>query len=143
MMIRNLAQFATVTAAIVALASPAVAADPIAGRWVTTEKDAVVTIAKCGATFCGKLSQYLVRPEGGADQRDVNNPNPRLRSRKLLGTPILSSFKKDGDLWRGRIYDPRNGKTYRSIVRRKSATVLEVKGCLGPFCQTQIWTKAR
>ena len=130
-------------AATLAFATPAMAADPITGRWITTEKDAVVTIAKCGATYCGKLSKYLVTPEGGANQRDVNNPNPRLRSRTLLGTPILSSFKLDGKLWRGKIYDPRNGKTYRSILRRKNANVLEVKGCLGPFCQTQIWTRAR
>ena len=130
-------------AAAAGLAAPASAADAIAGQWVTTEKDAVVTIGKCGASYCGRLSRYLVRPEGGTDQRDVNNPDPRLRTRKLLGTPLLSGFKPDDDLWRGQIYDPRNGKTYRSVVRRKSANVLEVKGCIGPFCQTQLWTKAR
>ena len=142
-MIRSLALTVAATAATFAVASPALAADPITGRWVTTEKDAVVTIAKCGASYCGKLSKYLVTPEGGVNQRDVNNPNPRLRTRKLLGTPLLSGFKPDDDLWRGQIYDPRNGKTYRSVVRRKSANVLEVKGCIGPFCQTQIWTRAR
>ncbi|WP_379548378.1 DUF2147 domain-containing protein [Qipengyuania sp. DSG2-2] len=125
-----------------AVSAPAFAADPITGRWMTEERDAVVTVAKCGSTYCGRLSKYLVTPEGGVDQRDVNNPNPKLRKRKLLGTPLLSGFKKDGNVWRGTIYDPRNGKSYRSVVRRKSANVLEVKGCIGPFCQTQLWRKA-
>ena len=43
--------------------------------------------------------------------------------------------------WRGRIYDPKNGKSYRSIIRRKGPGVLEVKGCIGPFCQTQVWKR--
>ncbi|ABC64453.1 DUF2147 domain-containing protein [Erythrobacter litoralis] len=124
-------------------ATPALAADPISGRWVTEEGDAVVTIGKCGASYCGKLSKYLETPPNGVNQKDVNNPNPRLRSRKLLGTPLLTNLTVDDDLWRGDIYDPRNGKTYRSVVRRKSASVLEVKGCIGPFCQTQNWRRAR
>ncbi|WP_435416703.1 DUF2147 domain-containing protein [Parerythrobacter aurantius] len=127
-------------------AAPALAwfaPEPIAGRWMTREKDAVVTIAPCGASYCGKLSQYLVTPPGGADQKDVNNPDPKLRGRKLLGINLLSGFKADGDVWRGTIYDPRNGKSYRSVLKRKSTSALEVKGCIGPFCQAQTWTRAK
>ena len=139
--------FRTVSAAFaIAIASsalPALAADPINGRWVTQDKDAVVTISRCGASTCGKISRFLVAPPDGADQRDINNPDPAKRKRKLLGLPVLFNFKQDGNLWRGRIYDPNDGKSYRSVVRRKSANVLEVKGCIGPFCQTQLWRKAR
>ena len=39
---------------LVALAAPAFAAEPITGRWVTGEKDAVVAIARCGKTLCGR-----------------------------------------------------------------------------------------
>lgn len=124
-------------------ASAAVAADPISGRWVTEDKDAVVAIGKCGASTCGRIARFLITPPDGADQRDINNPDAALRNRKLLGLPILTSFKQDSDLWRGRIYDPNTGKSYRSVIRRKSANVLEVKGCIGPFCQTQIWRKER
>jgi uncharacterized protein (DUF2147 family) len=118
------------------------AADSIAGRWITQDKDAVVVIAKCGATMCGTIAKFLVPPPGGLDQRDVNNPKAALRKRKLLGLAVLHSFKPEATLWRGQIYDPKSGKTYRSVIRRKSATTLEVKGCVGPFCQTQIWRKA-
>ena len=132
-------------AAIAALASaaPLLAAQPIEGRWVTAEKDAVIQIGKCGKSLCGKIARFLVAPPQGLDQRDVNNKEPRLRNRKLLGMPVLTGFSEESDLWRGEIYDPKSGKTYRSVVRRKDANRLEVKGCIGPFCQTQVWTRAR
>lgn len=133
-------------AALVATAAPAfafLAAQPITGQWVTKEKDSIITIAKCGASYCGRLSKYLVMPKGGVDQKDINNPDPEKRKRKLLGTALMWGLKPDGDVWRGTIYDPRNGKSYRSVVRLKSANVLEVKGCIGPFCQAQTWSRAR
>ena len=126
-------------AAMAALASPALAADPISGRWVTQDKDAVITIGNCGSSVCGKISKFLETPPQGADQRDVNNRDAAKRSRKLLGMAILTGFTEDEDSWRGEIYDPNNGKTYRSIVRRRGLDRLEVKGCIGPFCQTQVW----
>ncbi|WP_296719350.1 DUF2147 domain-containing protein [Erythrobacter sp.] len=131
---------------VAAAAAPAHAAEPVAGRWVTAEKDAVVAIKPCGRaasdkTVCGTVDKFLVPPPDGLDQRDINNPDPALRKRRLLGLPILSGFTADGDLWRGRIYDPKSGKSYRSVIRRKGANVLEVKGCIGPFCQTQVWKR--
>lgn len=135
----------TVSAALLAatIAAPALADGPITGQWVTPEKDAVITISQCGTTLCGKLSKYLVIPEGGADQRDVNNPDKALRNRKLLGTSLLIGMKPDGKKFRGTIYDPRNGRSYRSIVTRHSPTQLKVQGCLGPICQSQFWTKSK
>ena len=121
---------------------PLFAAEPVTGRWVTAEKDAVIAIAPCGAKLCGRIAQFLVPPPQGLDQRDVNNKDAAKRSRKLLGMPVLSGFSEDDDIWRGQIYDPKSGKTYRSIIRRKGANLLEVKGCIGPFCQTQVWRRA-
>jgi uncharacterized protein (DUF2147 family) len=125
-----------------AAATPTLAAEPVTGRWVTAEKDGVVLIAPCGKALCGTLDKFLVPPPGGADQRDINNPDPAQRKRRLLGLPILTSFTAENDQWRGKIYDPKSGKTYRSILRRTGPNVLEVKGCIGPFCQTQVWRKA-
>ena len=124
-----------------ALAAPLGAAEPVAGSWVTAARDGVVRIAPCGAAVCGRLARFLVVPPQGADQRDVHNPDAKLRARKLLGLPILTGFHADGAVWRGTIYDPKAGKSYRSIIRRLDADRLEVKGCIGPFCQTQIWRK--
>ncbi|MFC4292347.1 DUF2147 domain-containing protein [Sphingorhabdus arenilitoris] len=124
------------TTASAAYAAPA----SVNGQWVTQDKDAVVSIGPCGATICGKLSQYLVTPPNGVGQKDVNNPNKSLRSRKLLGTAFLTGFKADGTQWRGTIYDPKTGKTYRSVMYKGKSGNLIVKGCIGPFCQSQTWT---
>ncbi|MBX7527987.1 DUF2147 domain-containing protein [Qipengyuania vesicularis] len=124
------------------LAAPLAAAQPVDGKWITAERDAVITVGDCGSTKCGRILRFLVPPPQGADQRDVNNRDPAKRSRKLLGMPVLSGFREEDDLWRGQIYDPKSGKTYRSVIRRINATTLEVKGCIGPFCQTQIWKRA-
>lgn len=123
-------------------AAPLAAAEPVDGMWTTAEKDGLVRIGDCGATLCGRLAKFLIPAPQGADQRDVNNPDKTLRGRKLLGLPILTGFKADGKVWRGTIYDPKSGRSYRSILKRRNATTLEVKGCIGPFCQTQLWKKA-
>ncbi|ANY19261.1 hypothetical protein A6F68_00732 [Tsuneonella dongtanensis] len=123
-------------------AAPLAAADSVDGLWTTEEKDGQVRIGECGATRCGRLAKFLVPPPQGLDQRDIYNPDKAKRSRKLLGLPILTNFKSDGLVWRGTIYDPKSGKSYRSVLKRRNATTLEVKGCIGPFCQTQLWKKA-
>ncbi len=129
-------------AALVAITAPAFAAQPVTGRWVTEDKAAVVEIAPCGQKLCGKIVQFLKTPPRGVDQRDIHNPDKSQRSRKLMGLPVLTGFTQDGDEWRGEIYDPKSGKTYRSLLQRKSAGQLQVKGCIGPFCKTQSWTRA-
>jgi uncharacterized protein (DUF2147 family) len=129
--------------ALVMGSSAAFAADSINGRWVTEDRDAIVEIKKCGSVTCGRIARFLITPPDGADQRDINNPSANLRKRKLLGLPILTQFREDGSKWRGRIYDPNNGKSYRSVLVRKDANTLEVSGCIGPFCQTQTWKRAR
>jgi len=136
---------AGVLAAVLGLAvmvPAALAAEPITGRWVTAEKDAVVAIAPCGTSLCGRIEKFLVAPPGGNDQRDVNNPDTAKRTRKLLGITILTGLVADGDAWKGKVYDPKKGKTYTAYVRRKPDGTLEMKGCVGPFCQLQVWRKA-
>ena len=125
-----------------ALPTGASAADPISGRWVTEEGDAIITIAKCGKTTCGRISRFLVPPPDGPDQRDIYHPAPAKKQRRLMGLPVLYSFAEEKSLWRGRIYDPKSGKSYRSVVRRKGPNAIEVKGCISFFCQTQVWKKA-
>lgn len=142
MNIKTIAATGLVAASLL-LSTPVWATDPISGRWITQDGDAIISIDKCGSTLCGRISKYLVTPPNGVDQKDVNNPNKNLRSRKLLGTAVLTGFKPDGKIWRGKIYDPKTGKTYRSEVSRQSASKLKVKGCIAFFCQGQDWSRAK
>lgn len=140
---RRLILATTTVSAIIGIAVAAnAAAASIKGRWVTKEKDSVVEISACGAAMCGRVSKFLKTPPGGVDQKDTNNPDKNLRSRKILGIAVLHSLKADGDKWRGTIYDPRNGKSYRSVVYLQKNGNLHVQGCVGPICQSQIWTPA-
>lgn len=129
-------------AAGVCAAQPLAASGTISGRWLTADRDAIVAIAPCGAKLCGTIARFLISPPQGADQRDVNNRDASKRSRKLLGMPILTGFALDGNTWRGTIYDPKSGKTYRSVLEPAGNT-LKVKGCISLFCQTQTWTRAK
>lgn len=85
MILRLFLPFAMTVACLVLNATAAFAAEPITGRWVTEDRDAVVEIKRCGSVTCGRIAQFLVEPPDGADQRDINNPEARLRTRKLLG----------------------------------------------------------
>ena len=130
-------------ALLAALPAAAHAAEPITGQWVTKEGKAIVTIAPCGGgVLCGKVSKAL-KPFTEGNGLDIRNPDPALRTRPIVGLTILSGFKDTGRDWRGRIYNPEEGRDYRSILRRLPDGSLEVKGCWGIFCQTQNWKAAR
>ncbi len=133
---------AVIALAALALSSAAVAAPaPVTGRWLTEEGKAIVEVAPCGASLCGRIVKVL-KPRPGGPAVDINNPDAKLRTRRIEGITILSGFAPKGDRWAGRIYDPESGRTYRSELRAQGA-VLKVKGCFGPFCKIQDWTRAR
>ncbi|MEM7740100.1 MAG: DUF2147 domain-containing protein [Pseudomonadota bacterium] len=61
---------------------------------------------------------------------------------KLLGAVLVDSFERGGRKWRrGLIYDPREGKSYRSAIYRSSEETLAVQGCLSIICRTQHWRR--
>ena len=130
--------------AALALAFPfaAQAAEPIAGRYYTEDGSGIVAVGPCGAAMCGKLAT-IVKRAPDAPANDVRNDDPALRSRPLIGMPILSGLTDKGADWRGEIYDPRRGKTFRSIVSRNADGSLSVQGCMAMFCRTQLWKPAR
>lgn len=123
-------------------AVPAQAAQPIIGRWATVEGKAIVQIATCGRTLCGRIER-IVKPTPGRPQTDIKNPDPAQRSKPLAGLALLTGFEDAGDIWKGTIYDPESGKSYNSKVSRNADGTLKVQGCIAFFCKTQIWTPVR
>ena len=51
------------------------------------------------------------------------------------------SFQPYG-AWRGRVYNPEDGGTYRTEVRPRAGGALEVKGCVAFICRTRVWSAA-
>ena len=122
-------------------ASASAPASPV-GRWLTEGDKAIVEIAPCGAALCGTLHQIL-KVDPGAPKTDIRNPNPRLRQRSTSNLEILSGFVRDGSRWRGQIYDPRSGRTYKSFVEVRPDDKLALTGCVWMLCQTQDWRRMR
>ena len=126
--------------ALAIAASAAAAPAPIAGHWLTEGGKAVVEVAPCGQQLCGRIVRVM-QYTPGKPHTDMQNPNPALRNRPIEGLVILTGFTPDDDRWRGRIYDPESGRSYRSELSAAGNT-LSVKGCIGPFCRTQTWARA-
>ncbi len=113
------------------------AADP-SGLWLTETKGSRVKIAPCGAGYCGTLASI------GGGELDVNNPDPALRSRKLVGIQILDARTPASGSYEGSLYNPKDGKTYSGSLTPKGPDTLEVAGCvLGVLCKRQTWTRVR
>lgn len=109
------------------------------GMWLNEKKTTVIEITDCSGTPCGALV-WIEHPEPGTVV-DAENPDPDLRARPLLGLTILSGFEARKDGWKkGRVYDPMSGNTYGAKLRRRADGTLELKGCIGPLCKTQVWT---
>lgn len=129
----------TLTVLALLMPASASAAAPIAGRYLTQDKQAVIEVGPCGAKMCGRIARILAaQPKG--PPRDQYNPDPKLRGRPILGMIVLTGFTDGGAQWNGQVYDPNKGKTYRSVLSRKPDGTLAMKGCIGPFCRTQVWT---
>lgn len=113
----------------------------VSGMWQTEEGGAHISIADCGdGTPCGTL--VWVEMENASAQTDGNNPDAELRTKPLLGLKMLWGFKPKKEGWKsGKIYDPESGKIYGSKLKLGENGILNVKGCIGPICQTQKWSR--
>ena len=128
-------------------------ADDILGQWNNQDGKAKIEISHCDGHYCGTIS-WLREPEYPADDKkgmagqtkvDRENPNPALRSRRLLGLQIMDGFTySGGTTWdKGRIYDPESGKTYKSKMTLASPNRLEIRGFVGIplFGRSTTWTR--
>ncbi len=138
------------------LSAPAIA-DPhdVYGLWLSAAKDGHIEIHDCGdATPCGNLVWIdparidtartdTARTDTARIEtdRDAMNRDPSLRTRALIGIPIVRGFERSPKGWhRGEIYNPEDGKTFVASLEKLPDGTLRVKGCIGPLCRTNIWT---
>lgn len=120
-------------------------ANTIVGTWLTSSKEAKITITKKGDLYFGKIS-WLKEPNNpdGTPKTDTKNENENLRNTPILGYQILNSFKWNDGKWEdGTIYDPKKGSTYDCVIEAPEKNVLEVRGYIGfsMFGRTDTWTR--
>lgn len=138
--------FATLSGlTLAAIAPSASAVTTIDGTYVDSGGFVEVTVGPCGAASvrarCGTITR-IIRRKPGESTRDTHNDNPVLRSRPILGITLLQDLRWEDDAWRGQVYNPEDGGTYRAVVNPSGGGSLEVKGCLSIICRTRIWPKA-
>ncbi|WP_226389484.1 DUF2147 domain-containing protein [Penaeicola halotolerans] len=120
-------------------------ADAIVGTWFNTEREAKIEIYKEAGKYNGKIVWLKEPTENGKPKLDKNNSNASLRKRPLMGLNLLKGFVYEDGVWEdGEIYDPKNGKTYSCVIKRKNDKVLEVRGYIGfsMIGRTVEWYKA-
>ena len=133
--------FAIAAAALACIAMPAGAQSAIDGTYIDSEGYVEITVGRCGSARCGTITR-IIRMKPGGSRLDVHNDDPSLRSRPILGLTLLHNMRWDDGVWRGRVYNPEDGNSYRTEVRRKANGALEVKGCVSIICRTRIWPAA-
>ncbi|MCF6220750.1 MAG: DUF2147 domain-containing protein [Robiginitomaculum sp.] len=91
-------------------------------------------------TPCGTI--VWVDPAQAGSGTDNNNPDPELNGQSIVGSKMIWGFRAKKDKWSsGKIYDARDGKTYKSKLKLTEDGRLEVKGCVGPFCKKLVWSR--
>jgi len=116
-------------------------ADAVLGNWWTEGKEGLMKIVKT------KSDRYEVLIVSGKDEdkKDVKNPDPKLRDRKLKGIVIMWNLRfEDGEYVDGRCYNPRDGNIYSVKMKITGPSTLHMRGyLLVPLLgQSQDWTRA-
>ncbi|MCE7795450.1 DUF2147 domain-containing protein [Sphingobium sufflavum] len=112
-------------AALLLGAAQVQAAQPVTGKWLTENGEAVIDIAPCGKALCGKVVKVL---------------KPKPGEKSTVGVAIITGLVDAGSLWKGKILNPASGKLYDAKVQRTANGSLSVQGCLMFICKGPTWT---
>src|SRR5262249_28731428 len=129
---------------LLSFAMPAFAEELI-GTWLTQEKDAQIKVAPCGKALCGTVAwlRDAVDQKTGKPPVDDKNPDPAKRTRRILGIQIFAMEQDASGSWAGGIYNSDDGKTYEGRLSPQGDSELEVQGCSGSLCGSEVWTRAK
>ena len=113
-----------------------VAANPY-GEWTLSDGRLTVSIVPCrGNQVCATLIRLQEPNNGdGTPKLDLKNKNPALRSRHLIGMPLIDGMAPTGpNTWKGQIYSSDDGDFYRAYAT-VAGDHLSVKGCWFVICR--------
>lgn len=133
---------AALLTAIMLTASTVFGAAPgdVLGLWKTEGGDSQLELFHCGDKICGKIvwlkvPSYIDSQDGpvGTIKVDRKNPDPALRTRKILGLQVMKGLTAKGNnRWvKGICYDPETGRSYKCNMQLKSSGRLALRGYIG------------
>lgn len=122
------------------------AQNEILGFWMNEDKDAIIEIYEENRIFNGRIVWLKDSLDNfGQPVRDVFNDRSSLRSRKVMGTDMLSGFIYEDDAWRkGEIYNYNSGNDYNGKITLDDDGNLKLKGyysILFFLGRTKTWTR--
>ncbi|MGO4571470.1 DUF2147 domain-containing protein [Microvirga sp. 2TAF3] len=121
---------------VLAGSAHAQSADP-SGTYLSESGETHVRVARCGAVYCGTITAVK------GEAKDVNNPDPKLKGRNLVGVQMISDIRPSGEGFTGQLYNYKDGKTYTGKMSFKGGNAMQLSGCIlgGLICRSQTWTK--
>ena len=124
-------------------ASQSASGEALFGLWRTDNEYGAVEMFACGDAVCGRVVDGAAL-RADPEQRDIHNPEPALRERRVKGLVVLENFTGGPRKWSGGpLYDPKTGDgAKRGRLILEDAETLKVQGCIAAFlCRTQVWTR--
>jgi uncharacterized protein (DUF2147 family) len=133
------------TLATLALTSPlALAEVNPEGIWKLTSGAVTVKVIRCGKNICANIVDLASKnyPDG-TPLRDALNPNKSLRSRPVMGLPVISGMTQTGEnTYKGYIYNADDGGSYRATATLTDKTMV-LKGCWIVFCRDSNFVRVK
>jgi uncharacterized protein (DUF2147 family) len=117
----------------------------IVGKWLSEDKEGITEIYEQAGKFYGKIVWLKkAKDDNGTPLKDTENPNPKLRQRSLLELVVINELSYNNKEWlNGSVYDPKSGKTYTCKIWLTNDNTLNIRGYLGFFHSTEVWTRTK
>ncbi len=127
------------TAVLGAVPATALGTQDVYGIWRHPGNGSLIQIYPCDGAICAKVV-WVLDPAS----KDINNPDPALRDRPVVGVEIWRHAKETARLqWSGSAYNPLDGATHYGTLHLTGDTTLVVESCnlnVMP-CFELTWTK--
>jgi uncharacterized protein (DUF2147 family) len=118
--------------------------DRIHGVWLNHLENVKVEILQRDGKFFGKIVWIDIPEDVDINfPTDKNNPDPKLRSRKIMGLEMMTDLKYANGIWEdGKLYSPKKGQTVDCKLEISDDNqTMYVTASKGWFSKTLEWTR--
>ncbi|MCB1549456.1 MAG: DUF2147 domain-containing protein [Hyphomicrobiaceae bacterium] len=121
-------------------AGMAASGNDIMGKWQSEENKSVLEMYPCGDGLCAKIISIA-----DGQKTDDKNPDPKLRSRPIVGLVIMQGAKRTGpNGWSGRMYNRADGGTFAGTLTVIDMQTLKLQGCKAViFCKSVTFKRVK